>query len=159
MIGNFMPPASPPPTQNPPPSGGLATADLGPDIDVVRRAIERVAGSLATDAPEYIAIIINAAFEAIAGIAEQQGAVQLFRAAFSEANFPSDPAPAAVPPTIPLQSRFETDEQLLARIGIDPEEWARAYAKMPHDREQVDKLHLQLTAWFGAAIRAGRASA
>lgn len=50
----------------------------------------------------------------------------------------------------------ETDEQLLSRLGTDPEAWAKAYAVMPHDREQVDKLHLQLTAWFGAAIRAGR---
>lgn len=57
--------------------------------------------------------------------------------------------------TIPLQS-VETDEQILARIGTDPEQWAKAYARMPFYLDNPERRELQLMAWFHHAIEAGR---
>lgn len=50
---------------------------------------------------------------------------------------------------------IETDEQLLERLGTDPEAWASAYQRMPIHLNH-DAMHIQLAKWFAAAIGAGR---
>lgn len=51
--------------------------------------------------------------------------------------------------------RIQTDITLLRALGTDGAEWASAYLKQRRALEG-DPLHIELTAWFDAALLAGR---
>lgn len=51
--------------------------------------------------------------------------------------------------------RIETDPHLLAVLNIDAAAWASAYIRQQRHLDG-DMRHIELTAWFTAAIGAGR---
>lgn len=51
--------------------------------------------------------------------------------------------------------RIETDPHLLTVLDIDAAAWASAYINQQR-HHSGDMRHIELTAWFNAAISAGR---
>lgn len=79
MTGKSPPPASPPLPPRPV-GGGLVSDTLEPDINITRKAIERLVDALTGDPGEIAAIISSAGFEAIANMTDPILAIAAFRA-------------------------------------------------------------------------------